>query len=54
MIDKQNITDKPVVPLDEGELLGLRQFSRVSAADAGRSGLELSKLLSKVGEIVPG
>jgi len=54
MTDNKNIAEMPAVKLDDDELLGLRQFTRVSAPDTARPASEFSKLLSKVGEVVPG
>jgi hypothetical protein len=65
MVRNREFSDKPLVALEAGKLLGMRQVAKVSAgrvdsalrdpggSAGGASRAETSRLLSKIGEVDP-
>ena len=52
MKDDRNIDREPIT-LDQSELLGLSQIAKISPETAKSGPAELSRLLSKIGEVPP-
>lgn len=50
MAQKRKPSKTPLVSLDAGKLLGMRQVAQVSTRAAGSARAETSKVLSKIGE----